>query len=280
MSDLFSMIGTVFLWMYWPSFNAGAAAKGDAQMRAVINTYISLCACCCSAFAVSALVNPQRKFCMEHIQNATLAGGVAIGAAADMMVTPFGAMVTGTLAGALSTIGYEHISPYLVTKFKITDTCGVNNLHGMPAILGGLLSVLMAGIASKEQYDQFNIDGDDPDKSSLQEIFPQEGWGEDGWTPGKQAGVQLAAMLVTLVFAVVGGLLTGQLLKIVGKHQISYKKGQTILKLALNIGNVMTPGHNLPKDAMFDDDAYFYKEDDEDELISHANGINNKGFLA
>merc|ERR1719431_287756 len=65
-SDLFSMIGTVFL---------------------------SLCACCISAFAVSALVNPQRRFCMEHIQNATLAGGVAIGAAADMVVTPFGTMV-------------------------------------------------------------------------------------------------------------------------------------------------------------------------------------------
>ena len=63
-SDLFSMIGTVFLWMYWPSFNGGAAAAGDAQMRAVINTYLSLCACCISAFAVSALVNPQRRFCM------------------------------------------------------------------------------------------------------------------------------------------------------------------------------------------------------------------------
>ena len=101
------------------------------------------------------------------------------------------------------------LQPCLVRKFKITDTCGVNNLHGMPAILGGLLSVLMAGIASKDQYDQFNIDGDDPDKSSLQEIFPQEGWGEDGWSSGKQAGMQLAAMLVTLVFALVGGLLTG-----------------------------------------------------------------------
>merc|ERR1719430_117710 len=112
-SDLFSMIGTVFLWMYWPSFNGGAAAKGDAQLRAVINTYISLCAGCCSAFTVSAFVNPQRKFCMEHIQNATLAGGVAVGACADMMITPFGAMVVGTAAGAWSTIGYEHISPFL-----------------------------------------------------------------------------------------------------------------------------------------------------------------------
>ena len=38
-SDLFSMVGTVFLWVFWPSFNAGAAAEGDAQMRAIINTY-------------------------------------------------------------------------------------------------------------------------------------------------------------------------------------------------------------------------------------------------
>ena len=63
-SDLFSMVGTVFLWMFWPSFNSGAAAEGDAQMRGLINTYLSLCACAMSAFAVSALVNPQRKFCM------------------------------------------------------------------------------------------------------------------------------------------------------------------------------------------------------------------------
>jgi len=276
-SDLFSMVGTVFLWMYWPSFNGGAAAAGDAQMRAVINTYISLCACCCSAFAVSALVNPQRKFCMEHIQNATLAGGVAIGAAADMIVTPFGAMVTGTLAGALSTVGYEHISPYLVKKFKITDTCGVNNLHGMPAILGGLLSVLMAGIASKEQYDQYNIDGDDPERSSLVEIFPE--MKNEDWTPGTQAGMQLAAMVVTLVFAVVGGFLTGHLLKFVAKFQMRYKKGHTITKLALNIGNVMVP-RNVPKDFHFDDDAYFYKEEEEEEEKAHSNGLHNNGFMS
>ena len=100
------------------------------------------------------------------------------------------------------------LQPYLVRKFKISDTCGVNNLHGMPAIFGGLLSVLIAGIATPEQYDQFNIDRDDLDKSSLHEIFPQDGW-KGGWTAGKQAIMQLAAMVVTLVIAVVGGLITG-----------------------------------------------------------------------
>ena len=77
----------------------------------------------------------------------------------------------------------------------------------MPAILGGLLSVLMAGIATKDEYDQYNIDRDDPDKSSLVEIFPERK--SEDWTGGTQAGMQLAAMVVTMVFAVVGGFLTG-----------------------------------------------------------------------
>ena len=47
-------VGTVLLWIYWPSFNA-ALAEGDAQHRAVINTYISLCASTLATFIVSAL---------------------------------------------------------------------------------------------------------------------------------------------------------------------------------------------------------------------------------
>jgi ammonium transporter Rh len=104
------MIGTIFLWMFWPSFNAAATIPGDAQHRAVLNTYFSLCACVISAFAMSALMNEHKKFVMEHIQNATLAGGVAIGACADLMVQPFGALIIGALAGMLSVIGFEIVS--------------------------------------------------------------------------------------------------------------------------------------------------------------------------
>ena len=46
--------GTVFLWMYWPSFNAALVAPDYvAQHRSVINTYFSLAAACVTTFALS-----------------------------------------------------------------------------------------------------------------------------------------------------------------------------------------------------------------------------------
>ena len=73
-------------------------------------------------------------------------------------------------------------------------------------------------------------------------------------------------------------------MKYVAQSQMKYKKGTTIAKLALNIGNVMTP-HSIPKDQFFDDDLYFYKEEEEEEdegrskqNFSQNNGYYNSGF--
>ena len=38
-SDMFSLLGTIILWVFWPSFN-GLLAVGAARHRAVINTYL------------------------------------------------------------------------------------------------------------------------------------------------------------------------------------------------------------------------------------------------
>ena len=43
-------------------------------------------------------------------QNATLAGGVAIGAVADMLVQPYAALIIGSVAGGLSVFGYHYIT--------------------------------------------------------------------------------------------------------------------------------------------------------------------------
>uniref|UniRef100_A0A4W6F1C5 Ammonium transporter Rh type A n=1 Tax=Lates calcarifer TaxID=8187 RepID=A0A4W6F1C5_LATCA len=132
-SDLFAMIGTVFLWMFWPSFNSAIAETPETQLNAVINTYLSLAACVLSAYAISS----------THSER-TLAGGVAVGTCADMNIEPFGAMVIGFVAGIISTLGFKYLTPILASNLGIQDTCGVHNLHGMPGILGGLAGIVNA----------------------------------------------------------------------------------------------------------------------------------------
>lgn len=61
-----------------------------------------------------------------HVQNATLAGGVAVGAVADMFIQPFGAMIIGSFAGVISTLGFQFLTPLLNRKF-LHDTCTIRN---------------------------------------------------------------------------------------------------------------------------------------------------------
>lgn len=55
--------GTLFLWLFWPSFNGGLA-EGDAQYRAIINTYYSMVASVLAAFITSMFVDAKRKIDM------------------------------------------------------------------------------------------------------------------------------------------------------------------------------------------------------------------------
>jgi ammonium transporter Rh len=50
---------------------------------------------------------------MEIILNASLAGGVACGANADIIVAPYGAMLLGFLAGCVSSFGFAYLSKIL-----------------------------------------------------------------------------------------------------------------------------------------------------------------------
>ncbi|XP_059087047.1 ammonium transporter Rh type B-B-like [Tigriopus californicus] len=268
-SDLFSMVGTIFLWMFWPSFNGAAALYGEAQHRAILNTYFSLCASVTSAFAFSALLNEHNKFVMEHIQNATLAGGVAIGAVADLFIQPYGALVVGSVAGFVSVLGFEYLTPFLERKFKIHDTCGVHNLHGMPGIIGTLLSILLAGIATTDVYGR-----------GLTEVYPALAVQEDHGhvtvpiNQTMQALNQLWAGLITIAFAITGGIVTGFILNLIGRWQAMddmNRPGSTVVKLALNVGNAFTQQlgirEALPRDAYFDDNLFFEVHNDEKTMI-------------
>ena len=104
------MCGTVFLWCFWPSFNSAPGGADDTgRYFAVVNTYLALCAAVMATYATSIWVTPGRKITMEHVQNATLAGGVAMGSAASMPVQPFAALLIGAIAGIVSVLGYSFV---------------------------------------------------------------------------------------------------------------------------------------------------------------------------
>ncbi|KIH45606.1 ammonium transporter, partial [Ancylostoma duodenale] len=78
-SDLFSMIGTLLLWVFFPSFNAAVQEPEDARHRAIMNTYLAMASGTVTTFILSSFVDNLGRFNMIHIQSSTLSGGVAIG---------------------------------------------------------------------------------------------------------------------------------------------------------------------------------------------------------
>ena len=85
---------------------------------------MALCGSALAAFLCSGL--PAGKLRAVDVQNATLAGGVGIGAVGRLKaVTPCGALVVGALSGAVSAYGYAAVQPGLLAKFRLHDTCGV-----------------------------------------------------------------------------------------------------------------------------------------------------------
>ncbi len=186
-SDLLALIGTTILWVYWPSF-VGATETDtlEYEKHCVINTILALISSTTMTFYLSNLLS-HGKFNPVHVANSTLAGGVAIGSAARLNIGPGGAILVGALAGAASVCGYVYSSPYLESKFRIFDTCGVGNLHGYPSIVGGLLSIFLVAVDPDAEFLQFDV---------VPQMFRQ-----------------LLGVVATVAVACVSGYTTGSLVK-------------------------------------------------------------------
>jgi ammonium transporter Rh len=147
-SDRFAMLGSMVLWLFWPSF-ATAIVPFEEMPQTVVNTVLALCGATLSTYFLSSWFH-KGKTSIVDMANAALAGGVAIGSTCNI-VSPAGAFGIGLLAGAVSVIGYVFIQPALETRIKLIDTCGVHNLHGMPGLLGALVAIFVVpGIAAAQ----------------------------------------------------------------------------------------------------------------------------------
>ena len=213
------------------SFVAGAAvADSEQQGRALVNTILSLSASTVVTFMVSSLVGSTSLFRPVDIQNATLAGGVAIGCTANLNMSPFGAIMIGCTAGTVSTLGFNFVQPYLEKTWGLHDTCGIHNLHAMPSVIvsAALLLLVLPPLMPASNSHHLSPSPPPPPPPPLQGALASvilAGWkdnnkGHDatiyGYTvagTGTMWWSQFVAIFVCIGFAVSTGLVTGFILK-------------------------------------------------------------------
>ncbi|MDA3928815.1 MAG: hypothetical protein PF541_07625 [Prolixibacteraceae bacterium] len=179
-SDRYSLLGSMVLWVFWPSFCA-ALVPVEAIPATVVNVFIALCGSTLATYIAS--VSIRGKINVADIANAALAGGVAIGATCDY-ATHFEAMIIGVIAGALSTVGFAILQEKQEKFHKIIDTCGVTNLHGIPGIFGGLAAIVVVN--------------------------------------GIDVGAQLKGIAITIILAIVAGLISGKIISFFGTPKEVY----------------------------------------------------------
>lgn len=185
-SDRFSLLGSMVLWVFWPSFCSALVSPADVPHTA-INVIFALCGSTFATYVVSVLL--RRKISPADIANATLAGGVAIGAACAQANFYGWSLVIGGCAGALSTFGFAVIQPRLQAMLKKVDTCGVLYLHGLPGLMGGLAAAL---------------------------VVPK-------------AGTQLLGIALVIPLALLAGYIAGRLVAFCGTIAVPYMDAQEML---------------------------------------------------
>lgn len=144
-TGLFSMLGIVFLWMFWPSFNSVLVdSHGPGKkLGAVLSTYLALAVSAVTAAGVSVLSSPKGKLNPIHMQSCIFAGGVAVGVSMSAIHQPWEAMTIGFTAALVSTIGFRYLKIHMLLAFECHDTCAVLSTHGLPGLLGWLAHLFL-----------------------------------------------------------------------------------------------------------------------------------------
>ncbi|NWQ86413.1 RHBG protein, partial [Burhinus bistriatus] len=209
-SDLLSLVGTLILWVFWPSFVAVLCQPGDAQHRAILNTLLAMSASAVTTVVASSLLESDSKLSPGHLQNGSLAGGVAIGAVANMAVPPVATLALGSLSAMVCVLGFRFLTPLLARKLALQDQCGIHNLHGLPGILGAAASAVAILVASEDNSGS-HFSQASPARGNASEVA----WGEQGDRGvGGQALCQAAGLAVAIGRSLLTGLLTGAALRL------------------------------------------------------------------
>ena len=140
-TNVFALIGTIFLWIFYPSFNSFGQV-GLLKFRATFNTQLALIAAAITSIIMSDMSKDDKKNMMIHMQTGILAGGVTTGCLADHPIEPWGALLLGTAGAITCVLGIKFLTPFMDHVLNIHDTCDCMALHGIPAFVSVFASCI------------------------------------------------------------------------------------------------------------------------------------------
>ena len=244
-STIFGIIGILFIFIYFPSFNIALIGndtlmnyerKSDkeegkfyniennqtyynttefysfllkAKYRSVINTYLSLG---CSLMG-SALTSPffyKGRIRIEHILNSSITGGIVMGACCYVCYYHWASMILGLLTGIICTVAYSTLEP-LSIGCGYHDTFGIIFNHGIGGLLGGIFSaIFIAAMGCGNMWyhkEDCQLDFDNKSDDFFEGILSKY---NDQYAQGL---IQMAGVLLSVAFAVVSGIVVGYIIK-------------------------------------------------------------------
>jgi len=210
-TNLMALLGTLFLWCYYPSFNGfapetevnfnavgytGPAMPADmvpwnengAKFRATFNTYLGLIGAAVTAILISDSSKSIKSNVMIHMQTGVLAGGVTMGCLCDMYIAPWGALLLGCVGGTVACLGINFVTEAL-EKIKVHDTCDCMALHGICAFFSVFASCI--AFATPENAHYLHVRNQ---------------------TAGTQAGLQIAGVFACAAIGTILAIPTGYLM--------------------------------------------------------------------
>ena len=209
-SSLFAFIGTLFLWLFFPSFNVANIYLKDSfredfgfitenfRYRGIINTYLSMMGSCIAAFIVSPLFY-NGKMKMEHILHASYVGGIIIAGGCTICPNGWCAIVVGFIGSTITILLLWKIK-YLFHSIKFEDTIGVFEIFAIPGLLGGMITSIFFAIFKYDTWDE----------KAMKIIYGAK----NNTRASIQAGLEIAGLFVSMGIAIFGGLVTGLIAKV------------------------------------------------------------------
>ena len=168
-----TFVGTGLLWVGWFGFNAGSAleANGSAAL-AMINTFVATASA--ALFWMLAERVAGHKASALGFCSGVIAGLVAVTPAAGNS-GPFGAIILGAVAAVVCFFFVTVVKP----KLGYDDSLDAFGIHG----IGGIVGAVGTGIVFSPALG---------------------GPGGDDFNIGAQLGIQITAVVVTIIWAAVG----------------------------------------------------------------------------